>query len=218
MCTWNSNKPYFVRCLNSVRREIPIHHFILIDRFSNDGTVETVKKLFPNAIIKETNANLGVARKIGIEAVDTEFFVFIDDDVELCNGWFREIIAYIDPTTGAIHGQAVPMLKYQRKWFEWMWKKWLPYRKGAVERVQIITAGNSDATRGYTNNTLIRKKAIEDWSPFPFLCAYEDHMLLRHIVRKGYTWKIITNLSVKHWGRHQPYGYIKKGSVEQSWS
>jgi glycosyltransferase involved in cell wall biosynthesis len=156
--------------------------------------------VFPNAIIRKTNANLGVARKIGIKATDTEFFVFVDDDIELCDGWFKEITMHIDSTTGAIHGQAVPVLKYQRKWFEWKWGKWLLRRKREAEKVQIITAEKSDAVRGYTHNTLFRKSAVEDWSPSAFLCAYEDHMLLRHVVKRGYTWKIITQLSVKHWG------------------
>ncbi|MEM2111090.1 MAG: glycosyltransferase family A protein [Candidatus Bathyarchaeia archaeon] len=142
MCTWNSNKPYFVKCLNSIRREIPVHHFILIDRFSNDGSVKTVKEIFPKAIVKETCANLGVARQLGIRLVDTEFFVFVDDDIELCSRWFREITTHIDSATGAIHGQAVIVLRHLSKWFEWSWEKWLPYRKGPMERVQIVTAKN----------------------------------------------------------------------------
>jgi len=200
VCTWNSNKPYFVRCLNSVKRELPLHHFILVDRFSNDGTVETVKKIFPNAIVKESYANLGAARKLGIELVDTEFFVFVDADIELSNGWFREIKKHVDSSTGAVHGQAVSVLRHLSKWFEWTWKKWLPFRKGVTEKIQIATAKEPDVVRGYTHNTLFRKCAAKDWTPPTFLCAYEDHMLLRHVVKNGYTWKVITELTVKHWG------------------
>jgi len=199
MCTWNSNKPYFLKCLNSIRREIPIHHFILIDRFSNDGTVETVKEIFSNAIVRETYANLGMSRKLGIELVDTEFFVFVDSDIELCKGWFREIKKHIDSKTGAVHGQAVPVLKYLAKWFEWKWKKWIPMRRENIDKVQIATAKEPDTFRGYTHNTLVRKSAVNNWIPPAFLCAYEDHMLLRHIVKNGYVWKLVTDLTVKHW-------------------
>ena len=143
---------------------------------------------------------MGVARKLGIELVDTEFFVFVDDDIELCNGWFREIQKHVDSTTGAVHGQAAPVLKHLSKWFEWKWKKWLPYRIGMTEKIQIVTAKEPDVVRGYTDNTLLRKYAVKDWVPPVFLCAYEDHMLLRHIVKKGYTWKVITELTVKDWG------------------
>jgi len=200
MCTWNSNKPYFVECLSSIRREIPIHHFILIDRFSNDGTVEAVKKIFPEAVVRETYANLGAARKIGIDLVDTEFFVFVDSDIELCKGWFREIEKHVDSNTGAVHGQAMPVLKHLAKWFEWTWKKWIPLRRGNIDKVQIATAKEPDVLRGCTHNTLVRKSAVTNWTPPAFLCAYEDHMLLRHVVKNGYVWKVVTDLTVKHWG------------------
>lgn len=213
MCTWNSNRPYFVRCLNSVKKELPLHHFILIDRFSNDGTVETVRKIFSKVIVEETDLNLGMARKRGIELVDTEFFVFVDDDIELCNGWFKEITKHIDSTTGAIHGQAVPVLRHLNKWSEWMWKKWVPLRKGVIEKIQIATAKEPDVVRGYTHNTLVRKSAVEEWAPPVFLCAYEDHILLRHVVKNGYTWKVITKLTVKHWG----VSSLKEELVKAKW-
>jgi len=100
MCTWNSNKPYFVRCLESIKREVPIHHFILIDRFSTDGTVEAVSEEFSHALIKRSNARLAFSRKLGIDLVDTEFFVCVDSHIELCDGWFKRIMNYV----GSIQG------------------------------------------------------------------------------------------------------------------
>jgi len=58
ICTWNSNKPWFKRCLYSIKREIPICHLIVVDRFSKDGTQETIRRLFPEAIIIESDLNL----------------------------------------------------------------------------------------------------------------------------------------------------------------
>jgi hypothetical protein len=40
MLTKNSNKPYFRRVLKAIKREIPVHHFIVADGYSTDGTVE----------------------------------------------------------------------------------------------------------------------------------------------------------------------------------
>ena len=34
MCTWNSHRPWFHKCLFSIKREIPVHQFILVDRYS----------------------------------------------------------------------------------------------------------------------------------------------------------------------------------------
>ena len=31
MCTWNSSKPYFRRCLSSIKREVDVHHFVVVD-------------------------------------------------------------------------------------------------------------------------------------------------------------------------------------------
>lgn len=69
---------------------------------------------------------------------------------------------------------------------------------------------NHDEMRGYTNNTLLRTHLVRDWSPPSYICAYEDHLLLRHIVRKGYVWKIILNLTVKHYGIHSLKDYLRK--------
>jgi glycosyltransferase involved in cell wall biosynthesis len=40
MLTKNSYKPYFRRVLRAIKREIPVYHFIVIDGYSTDGTVE----------------------------------------------------------------------------------------------------------------------------------------------------------------------------------
>jgi glycosyltransferase involved in cell wall biosynthesis len=87
MCTWNSNRFYFRRCLASVKKEVDVHHCIVIDRFSSDGTLEVVRSVYPDAKVFQTEANLGSARKIGIAYVDTQYFAFIDDDIELSDGW-----------------------------------------------------------------------------------------------------------------------------------
>lgn len=46
MCTYNSNAPYFKAILRSISREVPVHCFILVDRLSTDGTVESVLEVF----------------------------------------------------------------------------------------------------------------------------------------------------------------------------
>jgi glycosyltransferase involved in cell wall biosynthesis len=35
------------------------------------------------------------ARAEAIKHVDTEWFIFVDDDIELFNGWFKAISKYI---------------------------------------------------------------------------------------------------------------------------
>lgn len=43
--------------------------------------------MFPNAKSILTNANLGIAQRVGIKSVDTRYFAFVDDDTELSEGF-----------------------------------------------------------------------------------------------------------------------------------
>lgn len=83
MCTWNSNKLHFRKCLLSIKKEVEVHHFIVIDRYSCDGTVEVVRSVFPSARIFQTAANLGTAQRIGIKHMDVRYLASFDDDIEL---------------------------------------------------------------------------------------------------------------------------------------
>lgn len=44
MLTSNSNKPWFKRVLLAIKRNIPVHHFIVVDNYSTDGTINMVKR------------------------------------------------------------------------------------------------------------------------------------------------------------------------------
>jgi len=189
MCTWNSNKPWFKNCLHSIRREIPICHFIVVDRFSNDGTQRVVKEIFPEAIIIESDLNLGRARAEAIKHVDTEWFIFVDYDVELFNGWFKAISKYLNPMVGAVAFTALPEV-------EWLKKLYYSSRRIAesLGRRWIVGRGI------YCTNTLVRTKLVKDWLPPSFLSSGEDAHLSKHINSKGYNTILLYNHYVRHHG------------------
>ena len=90
MLTKNSNKPWFRRVLKAIEREIPICHFIIVDGYSTDGTTSVVKEFFRDKlIIVKTRGSLGLSRYLGMKLVDTEWFTFIDSDVEILPSWFK---------------------------------------------------------------------------------------------------------------------------------
>jgi len=96
MLTKNSNKPWFRRVLAGIKREIPVHHFIVVDGYSTDGTIDVVREYFGDRVkVIETKASLGCARYLGMRAVDTEWFAFIDSDVEILPGWFEVALKYM---------------------------------------------------------------------------------------------------------------------------
>jgi len=198
LCTYNSNKPYFERCLRSVKREVPVNKLIVVDKFSEDGTLEVVRKIFPNALILRSRVNLAKARELGISKVSTEYFVFVDDDIELPRGWFNTLLKYLDEGTGGIHGHAVPACDPLEKWFHWVKEVWEPRRLGGREVITVTD--NPDVIRGCTHNTLIKTEAVRDWKPPAMLSAFEDHHIARHVIKKGYSWKVVNTLTVKHYG------------------
>jgi glycosyltransferase involved in cell wall biosynthesis len=85
-------------CSNKERNtctSIPVHHFIVVDGYSTDRTVDVVREYFGGrAKVIETKASLGCARYLGMRAVDTEWFAFIDSDVEILPGWFKAALIY----------------------------------------------------------------------------------------------------------------------------
>ncbi len=212
MCTWNSNKAFFERVLRSTKREIPIHCFILVDRNSTDDTPQVVRRHFPHVRILLTDDRLAKARQLGIKQVDTEYFVFVDDDIILPRGWFARLWSNIDSRTGAIHAHAIPAkrLPYEEEWREWQ-AKWSertakPSEKGMLE----VTKKNMNSFWGYTHNTIVRTELCRDWNPPVDLSVFEDHLLLRHIVKKGYIWKIMQELRVTHYSYKDLAEHLRK--------
>jgi glycosyltransferase involved in cell wall biosynthesis len=194
MCSCNSNKPWFRQCLESVRREIPVHCFILVDRFSADGTFEVVKEYFSNAKLVSTDAKLGSAREMGIQLVDKPWFVFLDDDIELSEGWYSRVVSYAADGVGAVIG--FPIETNQA------WEKYshLVMNEKNATRFVAVDKDGSEMPRGLTCNVLCRKESVRDWMPPADLAAYEDYHILRHIVRRGFRWISTSDATCRHHG------------------
>jgi len=188
MCTWNSHRPWFRKCLFSIKREIPVHQFILVDRYSSDETVNVVRSVFPNAIVIQTKANLAVARKIGIEHVDTRYFAFVDDDVELCKGWFTKLLSILKRgrRVGAVSG-------------------FTRYFVGCLDKIAVFqlrrrrTAIQEITGRGLTHNTILLTKLIKDFKPPTMVHSWEDYLLTQHVIAKGYRWVEASYAYITHY-------------------
>jgi glycosyltransferase involved in cell wall biosynthesis len=188
MCTWNSNRFYFRRCLASVKKEVDVHHFIVIDRFSSDGTLEVVRSVFPDAKIFQTAANLGHARRIGITYVDTRYFAFVDDDIELSDGWSTKLISLIKRGNqiGAVQGFARYFIDYLDK-----------EEKLLLSRRKQLNREITD--RGYTYNTVLETDIVRDFDPPHIIHSWEDFLMTQHVIRKGYKWLETSQVQVTHY-------------------
>jgi glycosyltransferase involved in cell wall biosynthesis len=186
MCTWNSNKAYFEKCLRSIAKEIPVHHFIDIDSFSTDGTVSVIKRYFPEAVIVTANLDLANKRRLGISHVDTPIFAFIDDDIVLSKGWLKPLMASLtDDNVGAAQGRAFPSYTI------------FQHVKYPTDKI-VLTKSDPDLYRGETHNTLIKTDLVKDWGP-PMPNAAEDILLKYHLFSKNKTWVYDRGVVVHHY-------------------
>lgn len=188
MCTWNSNNSYFRKCLLAIKKEINLHHFIVIDRNSSDKTLEVVRSVFPNAQIYQTDANLPSARRIGITHVDTTYFAFIESDIELYEGWFRKTMSLInsDQQIGAVQGftRYHPVYMDKQRVFD------LAHRKIPVREI---------TERGFAHDAVINTELVRDFNPPPATHSWGDYLMTQHITRKGYKWLETSEAQAMHY-------------------
>lgn len=172
--TYNSQK-FLEKVLDSVYREIPVCHLIVVDGYSTDKTLEIVQK-YPNVKVVQSRKSLGKCREIGIREVDTEWFVFVDSDVVLRKDWLKKMKEYIQPEVGAVEGLDVV----------------IDPRRGAMqfamERLKRLRKIPIGQRRAFTGDTLIRTKAVKDITIPEHLKVYEDEFIRKYIERQGYRW------------------------------
>lgn len=197
MLTKNSNKPYFKRVLNAIAREIPLNRLIIVDGFSSDGTPDVVKRIFgEKAIIVRDGGTPGCARYIGMRLVKTEWFAFIDSDVEILPGWWSRARKYMRlPRVYGIQGvwdkqhNTLVALHMVR-----------PLR--GVSKLSIILHGFYRFGGADFGHVILRRKVLQLLDPC-VLCALkggEDIYIAQQIVKNNYNFIIAHDLVAIHYG------------------
>ncbi len=187
MLTKNSNKPFFKRVLAAIKRNILVHHFIVVDSYSTDGTVDVIREFFKDKVVViKTRASLGFARYIGMKLVDTEWFAFIDSDVEILEGW---------------HENAKPLMRVDRIWgiqgvfINSRYANIRTYGKievvkniDEVPRKFIVKYGFYRFSGADTGHVLLRRNVVSLLSPYIMksLRSGEDFYIAQEITRAGY--------------------------------
>lgn len=182
MPTKNRLKPCLPECLEAMKREIEVNRFIVIDAFSDDGTVEYIEKFCKeNKIefyLEQTERPLPKARERGIKRVQTDWFLFLDSDIILQENYINKLSRYIDSTVGAVQGrkkrsinsQNIPCIPSDKTWI--LKRKW----------------------RGGTHATLIRKKAVQGIEIPRELKTWEDQYIRKYVegdfpdAKNSYKW------------------------------
>jgi len=92
-----NNLNYTKECIKSIRKNTTLEHkVVVVDNGSTDGTVEYLRE--SKCIFHiENDANLGFARgfNIGIECVNTPFFVILNNDTAVTHKWLANMLYHL---------------------------------------------------------------------------------------------------------------------------
>jgi glycosyltransferase involved in cell wall biosynthesis len=172
LLTKNSDR-VLVRCLNSIYRSIPINRLIVVDGYSTDKTTSILgefDKKYHNVKMVYDGGTRATARQKGIEEVKTDWFVFVDSDVVLCENWYEKAIVHVTEGVGAVWGIEVwSTIKNPRtlKMFLWITRKIFELRGG-------------------THDTLIRTDLVKGIEIPANLHVFEDAYLKNWVEKKGF--------------------------------
>jgi glycosyltransferase involved in cell wall biosynthesis len=172
MLTKNSER-MLSACLASVYGNVPVNSLIIVDGYSTDATLSIVKKFeekYGNVLVLQEEGTRGSARQKGILNVKTDWFMFVDSDVVLCDGWFSKAEKLMRDNVGAIWGIEI----------------WSVLRRTRILKLFERMTMKIFEKRGGTHDLLVRTEAVRDIR-IPFhLNTYEDSYIKSWINKKGY--------------------------------
>ena len=161
-----------------------MHHLINIDAYSKDETPSIVREFFPNNCVQVQDTGfVGRARDIGMRMVDTEFFVFVDSDVELALNWLQKTSSLMHRGVGAVEGL----------WFDTA-EPWVEAYASAMRTLASLLGKKTSiekVARAFTGDVLVRTEAIKGLT-VPNVSYYEDEFIRQYIVRGGHQWLRVT--------------------------
>jgi glycosyltransferase involved in cell wall biosynthesis len=172
MLTKNSER-VLRKCLGSVYENLPIGNLIVVDGNSTDSTLRILQESqerYGNLIVLPDKGTRASARQKAIGYVKSDWFMFVDSDVVLCDGWFAKARKLMSDDVGAIWGIEI--------WSVLRGTKFL----NLFERITMKIFNR----RGGTHDLLVRTKAVEDIAIPYHLHTYEDSYIRSWIIKKGY--------------------------------
>jgi GT2 family glycosyltransferase len=90
---WNTKK-FTLECIESIYKYINYSkEVIVVDNASSDGSVDAIKKSFPQVIIIQNSSNLGFAKanNIGIKHCSGKYIAFVNSDIKILENCFSEL-------------------------------------------------------------------------------------------------------------------------------
>jgi glycosyltransferase involved in cell wall biosynthesis len=145
-----------------------------VDGCSKDRTIDIITafdKRYHNVLVIEDKGTRGKARQEAINAVETDWFMFVDSDCILCDRWFEKAWRFVDDKVGAVWGiELWSVIKNPR----------------ILELFKRITM-KIFQTRGGTHDLLVRREALKGIRIPEDLHVFEDTFIKQWITKNGYT-------------------------------
>jgi glycosyltransferase involved in cell wall biosynthesis len=161
------------KCLASVYENVPVNQLLVVDGYSTDKTLQILDRFndkYQNVKVTFDRGTRGTAREKGIRQVTTDWFMFVDSDVVVCQNWYKKALKHLDKTAGAVWGIEV----------------WSTIQNlGTLKMFLRVTRKIFDL-RGGTHDTLIRTDLVKDIRIPRNLHVFEDSYIMDWISRKGY--------------------------------
>ena len=94
---------------------------IVADNKSTDGSVEFMKSAFPDIrlILNEENYGFAGGYNKALEAVEAEYYVLLNSDIEVTKGWIEPIIGFMDQNRDVAACQPKIRSYYEKEKFEY---------------------------------------------------------------------------------------------------
>lgn len=216
-----NSRELLAKCVESIKKSSPIHtkyEIIVSDNGSIDGSVELLKKRFPDVIVIENKENIGFSKAAnrGILKSKGKYILILNSDTEVFQGALEEMIDYLEKHPDV--GIAAPILVNPDGTFQPTTRKRLTrtdlvfgrrsliillpfFRKYSAAR-RIVPDDITEANFVSGGAMFLRRTAIEEVGLFDerFFLYMEDADLCRRMRQAG--WKIIINPQIKilhHW-------------------
>ena len=103
---WNIGR--LIESVLARTRDLPVREIVLVDSASTDGTVE-VASSYPIDVLQlraDQRLTAALGRHVGYQHSRGELVLFLDGDMELCEGWLERALAVMEerPDLGAVSG------------------------------------------------------------------------------------------------------------------
>ena len=89
---------------------------VVADNASTDNSVSVVRELFPQVRLLQLDRNYGFADGYNkaLEQVDAEYYILLNSDVEVTDGWIAPMLSYMETNSGVVACQP-KLLAYKDK-------------------------------------------------------------------------------------------------------